>query len=223
LLSSLVQWRRSGLLLLIILAHGWLLFLLQSGSPKKVKPTEARELFVSLITFAPAPAPAPAPVSAPSVVPVKKIVQRALPVVKIVLPLAPAMPDTSASTPQVVSAAVEAVAAPQPTSGPALASTAPLAAPAQTKTISGVQYLEAPQPVYPPLARRAAEEGKVTLRVLVNQQGRAEQVELRRSSGYDRLDESARQAVLKARFQPHLEDGVAVAVYALVSINFSIQ
>ncbi|MDY7575510.1 energy transducer TonB [Actimicrobium sp. CCI2.3] len=220
LLSPVGHWRRAGLLLLILLAHGALLVALQSGSPQTVVHTAPRELIASLI--APEPAPEPAPVSPPVRLPVPKVV----PVVKKVAPLPPVAQATTAAPslpPQETSTAVVAPSVPQPPSSPAPAVIAPMTAPAQPKTISGVQYLEAPQPVYPPLARRAGEEGKVILRVLVSQQGRAEQVELRTSSGFDRLDESARQSVLKARFRPHLEDGLAVAVYALVSINFSIQ
>jgi protein TonB len=61
------------------------------------------------------------------------------------------------------------------------------------------------------------------LRVLVNEAGRAERADVQTSSGSSRLDEAARQAALRALFKPHLEDGNAVAVYALVPINFSIQ
>lgn len=202
------------------MAHGGFLVALQSGAPKPVTPAAPRELIASLIAPAQKPAPAPA------FVPVRTPVPKVAPVVKKAAPLPrmkQSIADTPAPAPQETSTPVVAPAAPPMPSSPAPAAVAQVATPAQPKTISGVQYLEAPQPVYPPLARRAAEEGKVMLRVLVNQHGRAEQVEIRGSSGYDRLDESARQSVLKARFRPHLEDGIAVAVYALVSINFSIQ
>jgi protein TonB len=220
LLSAIGRWRRAGLLLLILLVHGGLLAVLQRGSPQTVVHMAPRELIASLI--APVPAPAPAPVSPP----VRQTVPKVVPVVTKNVPLPPVMQATTpapAAVQQAARTAAVAPSAPQLPSSLAPAVIAPAAAPAQPKTISGVQYLEAPQPVYPPLARRAGEAGKVVLRVLVNQQGRAEQVDLRSSSGFERLDESARQSVLKARFRPHLEDGLAVAVYALVSINFSIQ
>ena len=205
---------------MILLVHGGLLAVLQSGSPQTVVHTAPRELIASLI--APVPAPAPAPVSPP----VRQTVPKVAPVVTKNVPLPPVVQATTpapAAVQQATRTAAVAPSAPQLPSSLAPAVIAPAAAPAQPKTISGVQYLEAPQPVYPPLARRAGEAGKVVLRVLVNQQGRAEQVDLRSSSGFERLDESARQSVLKARFRPHLEDGLAVAVYALVSINFFIQ
>jgi protein TonB len=88
--------------------------------------------------------------------------------------------------------------------------------------VSGVEYIQAPQPEYPTIARRNGEQGKVMLRVLVNEKGRAERVEIQQSSGSPRLDEAARQAALRALFKPHLEDGKAIAVFAMVPINFSI-
>jgi protein TonB len=208
------------LLLLILLVHGGLLVVLQGGSPQTVVHTAPRELVASLI--APTPVSAPAPAS----LPVRQLVPKAVPVVTKNVPLPPVAQATipaPAAVQQETRTAIVAPSVPQPPSSLVPAAITPMAAPAQPKTISGVQYLEAPQPVYPPLARRAGEEGKVILRVLVSQQGRAEQVDLRSSSGFERLDESARQSVLKARFRPHLEGGLAVAVYALVSINFSIQ
>jgi protein TonB len=91
------------------------------------------------------------------------------------------------------------------------------------KTVSGVEYVQPPRPEYPATSRRMNEEGKVMLRVLVNERGRPEQAEVQKSSGYSRLDEAARQAAMRAVFKPHAEDGKPVAVYALIPINFSIQ
>jgi len=59
---------------------------------------------------------------------------------------------------------------------------------------SGVLY--APNPPYPPAARREGREGMVELLVLVDERGRAKRAEVSRSSGYDDFDESARNTVL---------------------------
>ncbi|MGB6055012.1 MAG: energy transducer TonB, partial [Burkholderiaceae bacterium] len=92
------------------------------------------------------------------------------------------------------------------------------------KTItSGVEYLQPPRPEYPLLSRRKNEEGKVMLRVLINQKGRTEQVEIMSSSGFPRLDEAARQAVLRAVFKPQIEDGKPVMVYTNVPITFQLE
>jgi protein TonB len=52
--------------------------------------------------------------------------------------------------------------------------------------------------------------------------GTAEQVTVQKSSGSNNLDEAGRQAVLRALFKPHVEDGKAIPVYALVPINFQL-
>jgi protein TonB len=94
--------------------------------------------------------------------------------------------------------------------------------PASPKTISGVEYIRAPQPVYPSIARRMGESGTVTLRVLIGEKGNAEQVTIQKSSGSSNLDEAGRQAVLRALYKPYVEDGKAIPVYALVPINFQL-
>jgi len=59
---------------------------------------------------------------------------------------------------------------------------------------SGVLY--APNPPYPPAARREGREGMVELLVLVDGRGRAKRAEVSRSSGHDDFDESARNTVM---------------------------
>jgi protein TonB len=55
-------------------------------------------------------------------------------------------------------------------------------------------------PTYPLGARLRGEEGVVIVRVTVNNAGRAEKVEVMKSSGFASLDESAVDAMKKARF-----------------------
>lgn len=95
--------------------------------------------------------------------------------------------------------------------------------PAGPKHVSAVEYIHAPQADYPPMARRMGEEGRVVMQVLVNDKGRAEKVEIVKSSGFARLDESAKIALLRALFKPYLEDGKATTVLATASINFSLR
>lgn len=103
---------------------------------------------------------------------------------------------------------------------------APVAAKAEAtapKLVSAVEYIQAPQADYPAMARRMGEEGRVVMQVLVNDKGRAEKVEILKSSGFVRLDESAKLALLRALFKPYLEDGKATTVLATASINFSLR
>ncbi len=61
------------------------------------------------------------------------------------------------------------------------------------------------------------------LRILINEMGLPEKVDVHQSSNFPRLDEAARQAGLHAVFKPHTENGRAVAVFVIVPVNFSIK
>jgi protein TonB len=63
-------------------------------------------------------------------------------------------------------------------------------------------YLKNPEPVYPELARRRRQEGLVLLAVKITAQGRAERVEIKKSSGFFLLDNAAVEAVRDWEFQP---------------------
>lgn len=119
--------------------------------------------------------------------------------------------------PAVVEAPIESPPLPEPVVK------APPPPPPLPKIISGVEYLKAPEPDYPPLAKRMGEEGRVTLRVLVNEKGNPDQVDVQQTSGSSRLDEEARQAILRSKFKPHVEDGKAIAVYTIVPITFHLD
>lgn len=95
--------------------------------------------------------------------------------------------------------------------------------PSGPKVISAVEYIQAPQADYPAMAKRMGEEGRVVMQVLVNDKGRAEKVEIIKSSGFNRLDESAKTALMRAIFKPYVEDGKSVTVLATASINFSLR
>ena len=114
------------------------------------------------------------------------------------------------------------VAAPIEATPVAAAPPAP-AAPPQPKQVSEVEYLRAPQPVYPPISRRSGEAGRVVLRVLINVQGQPEEAQIRTSSGFPRLDEAARRAAMGAAFRPYREGGQAIPVWAVIPISFSLE
>jgi protein TonB len=99
------------------------------------------------------------------------------------------------------------------------------AAPAAPKTVSASQlgYLVPPNPIYPARSRKAGEEGKVMVRVLIDVTGRPAQVSMQTSSGHPELDQSALSAVRAAQFRPYAEGGIAQAVWVLVPINFVLR
>ena len=79
-----------------------------------------------------------------------------------------------------------------------------------------------PGPSYPYLSRKAREEGVVTLRVLVSAQGKAKQLDVEQSSGFDRLDDEALKTVRKWNFLPARRGGEAIEAWVLVPVTFAL-
>ena len=69
-------------------------------------------------------------------------------------------------------------------------------------TLTQARYRDTPQPHYPDSARREGKEGRVLLRVLVDEDGRTKAIEINTSSGHDMLDRAATEAIKKWRFVP---------------------
>ncbi|MBD3812754.1 MAG: energy transducer TonB, partial [Betaproteobacteria bacterium] len=85
-------------------------------------------------------------------------------------------------------------------------------------------YLNNPKPPYPALSKRLGEEGVVRLNILVNPDGSVAQLEIVKSSGYARLDESARKTVLSSwKFEPARQAGKPVAAWVIVPIQFTLR
>ncbi len=87
----------------------------------------------------------------------------------------------------------------------------------------GAAYLNNPAPTYPPVSRRFGEQGRVLLRVLVSENGLAQSVQLDSSSGYEKLDRAAMEAVKKWSFIPARRSNQPVSAYVLVPIKFSLS
>lgn len=155
-------------------------------------------------------------------------------------PLPPAQPprratkpvQRAAEPPPVITAPAEsptpAVAAPQPPPAPP----APIAAPgpsappvevAITPPIFDADYLENPAPAYPLTSKKNGEQGRTILRVLVNARGGADEVQVRTSSGFARLDEAARDTVRRWRFIPAKRGVEPVPAWVLIPISFRLQ
>lgn len=86
--------------------------------------------------------------------------------------------------------------------------------------VESVEYLRAAPPVYPRESQRRREHGTVILRVLVDAEGRPAQIRIERSSGFERLDIAAREAVAKFLFRPYEVNGVAQPAQVLIPIGF---
>lgn len=88
---------------------------------------------------------------------------------------------------------------------------------------SPAAYLNNPAPGYPDTARRARQEGTVSLRVLVTSGGRASEVQLAGSSGVSSLDQAAIRAVRRWRFTPARQNGQAISAWVRVPIRFKLN
>lgn len=212
------QIRRIGPLGAILLLHVAFFWALKSGLIHQAAQAMPKEIFASFITPEKAPEPTqpkPQPAAPKTVAVVKRNITppRPTPVVNNT----PSEAAISVPTP-----------APQPPQREepvaAAAPVAPAAAPAQPRTItSGVEYIQPPDVKYPAVSKRMGEEGKAIIRVLINEKGRAERAEVQKSSGSSRLDDAARQAVMRSLFKPYMEDGKPMPVFAIVPINFQLS
>ena len=115
-------------------------------------------------------------------------------------------------------AATEAVTVPVSPAPPA-----PAAPPRVELPSSDADYLQNPKPPYPPLSKRLGEQGKVVVRALIGLDGTAQQAQIKQSSGFERLDQSALATVQRWRYVPGKRAGIAEAMWFNVPITFVLE
>ena len=179
----------------------------------------------------PKPPEPPKPVDPPKPLPLTPPPKTVQPV------LTPAPPVASPEPPAVLSAptaaptapAVPAATALSPAPPPPPAPTPPPAAPAPPPPpkvelpSSKADYLHNPPPDYPRMSKRLGEQGRVVVKVLIGEDGRAQKVELLTTSGFERLDKSAMEAAMRWRYVPGKRGGVAEAMWYQVPIQFTLE
>ncbi|HTU65742.1 MAG TPA: TonB family protein [Steroidobacteraceae bacterium] len=122
--------------------------------------------------------------------------------------------------PQDITVEVETITPPPPT--PAISAIAdPRPTVMAPPVVESVEYVRAPAPVYPAESSRRRERGTVVLRVLIDAEGRAAEIRVEQSSGFERLDVAARDAVRKALFRPYEVNGIAQPAQVLIPIEFT--
>lgn len=219
--------RNASLALAVVGLHAGGLYALQSGllmrAVEVVVPVEVLAQFIE--PAQPKVAPPPPPQQPTPKVKPQPVVQKPQPPTPTTPP--PPMPVavvSAAPSPN----AVTGVTAPQPPAPPVAApvSVAPPAPPAPPRIQlpdSNADYLANRPPAYPPLSKRLGEQGKVVVRVFIDTDGNATQAEIRTSSGYDRLDQTALKTVQAWKYVPGKVNGEAKAMWFNVPLNFVLE
>lgn len=234
--SVMTSGRHITTLSFILLLHVLFFYALQAGLLRDAGRVIEREVVARLITPEPPPPPPPPPPKQKVAVPpppppppkvtVKPPVTPLPPEPKaITLPPEPPEPPPPQPAPVVVAPPPPEAPPPPPPVVAAPPAPAPPAPPPQIKTVrdSMVTYLRPMEVDYPAASRRMGEEGEATIRVLINDQGRVEKVELQKSSGHPRLDNAAKASAAKALFKPFMEDGRPVPVWVLIPFSFRLE
>jgi protein TonB len=83
--------------------------------------------------------------------------------------------------------------------------------------------LSNPTATYPTLSRRLREAGIVVLEILILADGTVGEIKLKTSSGYKRLDDSAKKAVAKWRYQPATHAGEPIDFWYEQPVEFTLH
>lgn len=149
-------------------------------------------------------------------------------------PRRPSTPPPQRLVAQAPVVAAEEYVAPPPPPVPAPAITVPVAykapsvpaAPAGPVQLRGELAVACPErtpPRYPHHSRRLGEEGAVVLRVELAESGAVAAVRVQTSSGFERLDDAALEAVREWHCHPTVRDGQPVRAVALQPFKFVLQ
>jgi protein TonB len=126
------------------------------------------------------------------------------------------------------------VSAPPPVPPPTLPESAPEPAPEVAPPVekpAPVARIEMPPsprafnrpPIYPRAARRAGQEGALTLALTVTARGLVEDVRIVKSSGYEVLDQEAIRAVCRWEFTPARRGEEKVSARIVVPVRFVLR
>lgn len=95
--------------------------------------------------------------------------------------------------------------------------------PPRTISATEVQVVKMPALVFPLASQRAREHGRVMVRFFIDEQGLPRQVQVNRSSGFTRLDETALSTIARAVFKPYTVNGQPLGVWAVIPIDFDLE
>ncbi|WP_087740106.1 energy transducer TonB [Paraburkholderia piptadeniae] len=196
-----------------------------------LRPIESRTITAELISPAPVTAPAAiqsTPTPPPKPTPVQKVKPKLQPrptpkPTRVPLPVAQAPLQHDIAAPEPAQPAPPAPATPPSVAEPgAPAAGKPTMALSAPKNVSHLDC-SIVQPDYPTLSRRRGEVGTAMIHFVVGLTGRIENIELKRSSGYDRLDQAALDAMRSSSCKPYLENGEPVRAAYTQPFNFNLN
>jgi protein TonB len=201
--------KRLPSLIVVIVLHGILLWLIQSGLARQAIRLTQESVEALLLTDA---APPPPPVAAPKTPSPKT-------------PLPPVIqPPIAAATPVITAATAPAI---NVTPTQSTAPTAPITPSAPSPSIRAGAAIQpgasCAKPDYPSASRRLEEEGTVSLKFLIGADGRVLQAEIEKTSGFPRLDEAARNALSKCQFRAGTIDGKAEQSWASIKYTWRLE
>jgi len=92
-----------------------------------------------------------------------------------------------------------------------------------TAAVFDAAYLNNAAPNYPALSRHLQEQGIVTLNVFVGTDGKAQNVVVKKSSGFERLDSAALTTVKKWKFMAAKQGEILVSSWVQVPVSFVLE
>ncbi|WP_153117635.1 energy transducer TonB [Rhodocyclus tenuis] len=207
---------------LVVAGHASLLALLPTGL---ISPASGSTPAVLVAEWIDAAATAPAEKAIRPLPPMPVPTPKTQAVPKRPAAESPSPPLTSTAAPAPAAATVAASVSNAAATESAAATASAEAAPAGKVSPPrfDADYLKNPPPAYPRTARERGEAGLVVLRVLVSRDGLPLDIDVQRSSGYERLDDAALAAVRHWQFLPARQGGEAVAARVLVPISFNLR
>lgn len=192
----------------VALIHAGLFAALIQMNVIPIKKAPIAPLVVDLIAEPPPPPAAPPEQEVQPVQPVQPLIVSPPPLVRTPAPAPVIATAPAPSPPQAV--VVSAKPAPAP------------AAPVSAGNLSSTMIaFKAPR--YPVECRRKKEQGVVLLNLLLAADGSVAEIAVQKSSGFDRLDRAALDAVRQWRWSPTVRGGEAMMVRGVVEIPFVLR
>lgn len=192
---------------LVLFAHAValaaILYSPEEPAPVKIEPPTIQGVIIASEPISKPPEPTPPPPPE----------QKPLPKPKTPLPKAP--PSEHAVHQDDTPVPAQPAPEPQKQAEPAQAAVTPPSADAS--------QLNNPAPTYPAASRKLHEEGVVLLEILVKADGSLGEMRLKKSSGYNRLDDSAMRAVKNWHFLPAKRGGEPIDFWYELPIEFSLN